>query len=162
MHTLIFTVLIILLGSVGTVLADCSAADDRFVIHENSTVTDTRSGLMWKRCVQGKTTQDCSSGTADVFNRADGMNSARAEVFGGYDDWRLPKIEELESIVAICAVGPMINRVAFPNSDPVVIHSVSGGLDYGTKTRAVDFGDGSSLIEDDNLTRQVRVVRTVN
>ncbi len=148
-------------GVVTPVHADCNVDDSRYVVHDAGTVTDTATGLMWKRCVQGVSTDDCSVGAGKLLIRADAMNSARAEEFGDFTDWRLPKIEELQSLIVDCASGPTINHIAFPNTDGVTVHSVSGGMDYSTKNWIVDFGTGEISAADDNTERQVRVVRTV-
>ena len=159
------TILLVLAGIVSLLpapaFASCMAVDPRYEIHDNGTVIDKDTGLMWKRCVQGLSGRDCSAGEGKQLIRADAMNSARADEFIGFTDWRLPKIEELQSLVQECSDGATISHLAFPNTEPVTMHSVSGGMDYSTKNWIVDFGTGEKRAEDDNTERQVRIVRTV-
>lgn len=139
--------------------ADCATRDIRFVANENGTVFDKKTRLMWKRCVQGKTSRNCSSGVPKIYIGADALNAARGEVFAGFENWRLPSIKELQSIVRICSGPPTIDVISFPNTDPARVRSFSSGGDYDTDTWAVDFSDGRALIEDEDIPRQVRLVR---
>lgn len=75
-----------------------------FIDHENGTVTDTRTGLMWRQCSLGRTWQDgrCVGETGryawdqaqpavDLVNQEGGLS--------GYGDWRLPTLVELLTLV---------------------------------------------------------------
>lgn len=154
-------ILVIYLGSFVAAHASCSSPDARFVIHGDSAVTDTQTGLMWKRCTQGKSAPDCSSGTAKTYGEPDALNVAKAEVFAGFDDWRIPNLDELKSIVARCSGGPSINLAVFPNTEPLVFRSASYGGDHGTDTWYLSFHDGTALVEDGDIPRVMRLVRNV-
>ena len=70
-----------------------------FLVRNDGTVTDTRTGLMWMRCVQGQTWD----GQACVRNEVPPKytwNQAMAlrHDFAGYNDWRLPSIDELKGV----------------------------------------------------------------
>ncbi|WP_413698865.1 DUF1566 domain-containing protein [Psychromonas sp. KJ10-10] len=59
-----------------------------FVKNNDGTVTDQATGLMWRQ--------------SDDGNRRDwqtAMADAQSSTLAGYDDWRLPNIKELQSIV---------------------------------------------------------------
>jgi hypothetical protein len=58
--------------------------------HCDGTVTDTRTGLMWMR----------TSLSSNLTNQA--MTLCNELVSAGYDDWRLPTIDELRGIVLGC------------------------------------------------------------
>ncbi|MCP4629304.1 MAG: DUF1566 domain-containing protein [bacterium] len=67
--------------------AKVTAREDRFIAYDNGTVLDTQTGLLWAAKDDGK-----------------GMNEQNAKVYfenyraGGYADWRMPTVDELEAI----------------------------------------------------------------
>ncbi|MDP7126206.1 MAG: DUF1566 domain-containing protein [Candidatus Marinimicrobia bacterium] len=60
----------------------------------DGTVTDLNTGLMWQKAVSDKMTFDEALAGADTFSLAD------------YDDWRLPTIKELYSLILFSGVDP--------------------------------------------------------
>jgi len=105
-----------------TIVVDLSPTDTgesglgSFGNNNDGTVTDTRTGLMWMRVSEG---QDWlagrSTGQATRFNLDDAKAIRRN--FAGYDDWRLPTLEELTSIVDSTRTNPAINIFAFIGFD---------------------------------------------
>lgn len=97
-----------------------SAPDSRYVDNGDGTVTDLTSGLMWKQCAEGQTGADCSVGDAVVYNWQEALQRAeavdRGAGFAGHNDWRLPNIKELGSLVETKCVEPAINTTLFPNT----------------------------------------------
>lgn len=80
----------------------------------NEVVLDTRTGLMWER---GHT-------------QVNGARSWHGELaycqeleLAGFDDWRLPSIVELASIVEIGATEPAIDTSAFPDTPSMLFRS---------------------------------------
>lgn len=129
-----------------------------FIVHPDATVTDTATSLMWDRCTYGATGSDCLGGTpmtatGDYWPLAFAeVGAANAAKYKGYDDWRLPNKNELESLVnrALGHVGPKIDGAAFPQT---LGSSLLQGR-YLTSTTLfgnpaffdyVDFGRGSVL-----------------
>lgn len=90
--------------------------DAVYIDHDNGTVTDTRTGLMWKQCAEGQSGASCSIGAALQFSWSGALNHAKSSDFAGYDDWRLPNVKELSSLVEECRWVPAINTNRFPNS----------------------------------------------
>ena len=70
--------------------------------NNNGTVSDRETGLTWQQ------TENCCSGQRLARNYCEAL------VLAGHDDWRLPNIKELESIVDDEANHPSINTVFFP------------------------------------------------
>ena len=88
-----------------------------YVDNGDGTVTDTRTGLMWKQCLEGQSGADCE-GSAGQFNWDDAMKipqTVNQRGFAGYHDWRLPTIKELESLVMRGRIRPSIYTEMFPN-----------------------------------------------
>jgi hypothetical protein len=82
-------------GQDGEIQAGVTWPVPRFTDHENGTLTDNLTGLMW--------TKDANlAGSTMTWQQAldyiAGMNNGTYQNFG-YDDWRLPNINELESLI---------------------------------------------------------------
>ena len=71
----------------------------------------------------------------------DALNSAH---FGGYSDWRLPSLKELNSIVNydIPSPGPTINAAFFPNTQSSFYWSSTASAGYDYRAWVVGFDDG--------------------
>ncbi len=67
--------------------ANVIAYDGRFIAYDNGTVKDTKTDLMWAAKDDGKAIDEADLKTY--------FNNYRA---GGYADWRMPTIDELEEI----------------------------------------------------------------
>ena len=75
----------------------------RYQIHSNGTVSDHITGLMWKQCSEGLSGSSCQEGEAQKYEWQSAM-SLKGSHFAGYDDWQLPTIEQLRSLV-FCSNG---------------------------------------------------------
>ena len=74
------------------------------------------------------------------------LNSAH---FGGYSDWRLPTINELDSIVNcdIPSPGPTINAAYFPNTVSSFYWSSTTHAGYTSTAWGVYFGYGNDYYD---------------
>jgi len=86
-----------------------------FVDNEDSTITDAATGLMWAQ-------ED--SGTGMDWETA--LAYAEDSTYASYDDWRLPNVKELQSIVDYSGVFPAIDSM-FNISE---ITNEAGNADY--------------------------------
>jgi len=86
-------------------------ADQQFIDNGDGTISDLSTGLMWAKDGNGP---GCNNG--ETLGWEDAVDFAEALEFAGYDDWYLPEIKELETIVDYGAVGPAINATYFPNT----------------------------------------------
>lgn len=96
------------------------APTSRYSISEpvsgESVVTDLATGLMWKRCTEGHSGADCSTGTLTSLTWSSALNLANAATDAGFSDWRLPNADELLSLVETGCANPAINATVFPRS----------------------------------------------
>ena len=132
----------------------------------DGTITDFKTGLMWKQCAEGQSGSDCATGSAEVFSwqlalqRAQTLNDSGG--FAGASDWRVPNTKELSSLVEWQCWEPAINLTRFPNAPSAGFWSgslVGESYNYAWVTY-FDIGrtDFSSKSEDYHL----RLVRSVN
>jgi hypothetical protein len=64
---------------------------ENFIHNDDGTVTDIKTGLMWQQKEQ----------TRYVYTSDVAVESAKSSNFAGYNDWRLPTIDELKSFIDI-------------------------------------------------------------
>ena len=92
---------------------------------------------------------------------ADALTNCNALNYGGHDDWRLPNIKELSSLVDFEKVNPAIDTDAFPNTQSDGYWSSTSFQNDGKHSNAwsVDFFDGNMNSLDKTGTYYVRCVR---
>jgi hypothetical protein len=145
--------------------------------HGDGTVTDTKTGLMWKRCLERLSGVSCEDGKVEKYTWDEAVKRFKNVAYAGYSNWRLPTIDELKTLVH-CSKGvedkksgrcnegserPMINQQAFPNADPNAEASFvwSGSPSAGGSEYAwfVNFYDGVSHYDYRGNGHAVRLVR---
>jgi len=125
------------------------------------TVTDSRTGLMWKKCSEGQTWNGSAcSGAWEAFSWSAALALGVKERTGNYSDWRLPNIKELRSLVEECRVDPAINDVLFPGTPKSYFWSSSPHLIYNADNAwYVNFYDGFPAFDNRRYKFAVRLVR---
>ena len=116
----------------------------RFIPSDDGTeVTDTLTGLIWRRCAAGMSwnndDQRCD-GTSTAFQWKDALEFARANHKGG---WRIPNVKELISLLDYEKQPPAIDETAFPNSPGPHLSSTPFDDVGSLYIYAVYFGRGS-------------------
>jgi hypothetical protein len=118
-------------------------AEGRFIVSPDGTeVTDSMTGLVWRRCAEGQTwkpgTQKCK-GTSTQFDWPTMLDYAGQHRAGG---WRIPNIKELFSLVRIKGHFGHIDHRAFPNASGSFMSSTP--LQYAGEidVQIVEFGSG--------------------
>ncbi len=102
-------------------LNDATMPTENFIIEENNPeyVIDSTTGLAWARCLVGQTwnaaSQSCS-GEALRLTWQEALAASQTFSVGSIDDWRVPNIKELASIVERSCVEPATNLAVFPSS----------------------------------------------
>jgi len=117
--------------------------------HKNANiVTDSITGLQW---------QDDTIGTTMTWE--DAIAHCENLSLDGHDDWRLPNIKELVSLVDDSRLGPSIDTSVF---------EYTASNDYWSSTTNANFGDNAWIVyfrigflksDDKNSSYYVRCVR---
>ncbi len=167
----LWVVSVTLMSCVGTVNAGTcqnnlqpSNPDAVYTIHTNGTVTDGRTGLMWKVCSEAQTwSSSTCAGSASFVTWPEAIAQGVASTFAGYSDWRLPNLKELHSLVEECRVNPSINEIVFPSTPSKFFWSASPSVGSQSQSMFVEFGSGvaSADYRNNNLQNDRGYVRLV-
>jgi len=105
----------------------------RFTDNLDGTVTDNLTGLVWEQ----KTIDNKSI----TYNWQEALAYCENLSLAGHDDWRLPNIHELRSIIDYTRIHPSIDTTYFPNT---ITWFYWSSTTYGEPAYAypVDFNDG--------------------
>jgi hypothetical protein len=144
-------------------------------VADRPSVTDRKSGLVWQGCTAGTMGDSCEATDPEVIVNSedkgtksldDAMSYCAGSTWANQDDWRLPTIEELLSLVVDRIRVPAIDIDAFPNtpmsldppdwfwsSSPYVADSVAA-------TWAIAFRSGNLTFINGSFPYHVRCVRT--
>ena len=136
-----------------------SNPDPVYTSQGDGTVTDTRTGLMWKQCAEGLTGTNCQIGSAQTFTWANALAHAEASTFANYTDWRLPNVKELRSLVEECRLSPSINTNRFPNTPGGHFWSGSPRASDANYAWFVVFSGGLAGVNSRSSDHGVRLVR---
>ncbi|MHB8092903.1 MAG: Lcl domain-containing protein [Syntrophales bacterium] len=113
----------------------------------DGTVTDTDTGLMWqKEMVTGKTWDE-------ALKYAEGLSLAR------YNDWRLPTLKELQSIVNYSHYNLATDTAFFPGTLSSDCWSSSTNAYWGGGAWGIDFDHGDVYGQGKMTALAVRAVR---
>ncbi|GBC63295.1 hypothetical protein DENIS_4289 [Desulfonema ishimotonii] len=118
------------------------------IINNDGTVTDSQTGLMWQQA-----TQDNAMTWQNSFSWCDNLQLA------GYDDWRLPDIKELRSIVDYNRYNPSVDIEYFFDTVSSSYWSASTCAGYTGGAWSLDFNYGHDSNYYKPHTTYVRSVR---
>ena len=90
----------------------------RFLDNNDGTVTDKFTGLVWMRCSAGQEWSGNScDGEAVKMTWGDALAHAEQTSFANKDDWYLPNIKELGSIIEESCHSPAVNEMVFLSAE---------------------------------------------
>lgn len=126
-----------------------------YVDNGDGTITDQRTGLMWEKLSDDGTIHDKDTAYTwtDAFSTKVAMLNAGS--FAGFTDWRVPNVNELQSLVNYGAAYPAINAAFNANcaatcsvltcscTQPSASWSSSTYLDIPSNAWVAYFQDGS-------------------
>jgi len=129
---------------------------DNLIINGDGTVTDTSTGLMWEQKTDDDTANDKDNSYRweDALAWVESLNNSN---YLGYNDWRLPNKNELQSLVNYSVNYPSIDSAAFPGTKSGYYWS---STTYGsTYAWTVVFTQGSVYYDNKSYDHFVRAVR---
>ena len=133
-----------------------STPTQQFVVRDDGTVLDSKTGLIWQRCPLGQSGKQCGNGEAVLINWADALLEASKANGQG---WRLPNIRELASLVELQCGRPAINLTVFPNQAVSHLWSSSPYRFYDHYAWYLDLEDGVYIYGDRQDKKQLRLVK---
>ena len=132
---------------------------NRFIDNHDGTITDTATGLIWQKCSMGQSynpvTNDCD-GSPGTYTWQAALAACEDLVFVGYDDWRLPDRNEVQSIVDYSRYAPAIDTNYFSGWWSWSSTTIAGDANYAWHIRTFDVDLGLSK----NSSSYVRCVRS--
>jgi len=117
-------------------------------IHDDGTVTDASTGLMWQQVT-----------VPEVMNWQNALSYCEGLSLGGHDDWRLPSVKELASLADMHRHFPAIHTGYFPDTVSSLYWSSTTTLSQTHTAWFVDFYDGTANNDGKPNSRHVRAVR---
>jgi hypothetical protein len=122
-------------------------------------VTDKLTKLVWQGCPAGLLGRDCTEGYESSYTWKQALAYCEGLFHGGHDDWRLPSVVELQSIVHQRRTNPATDIKAFPGIFSLWFWSSSSLAQMQNLAWTVDFNYGLVLNGTKADSGSVRCVR---
>ena len=107
----------------------------------DGTVSESQTGLLWQKCLNGQNATDCS-GTASSVYWSDAVTACENLSFAGRTNWRLPDVNELKNLIVDSQTGPYINLTYFPNLSNSDCWSSTSAITGPGSAWTADFSQG--------------------
>lgn len=106
------------LAAVALLLTAASAQSQTYIYSTaGDEVTDSKTGLIWRRCSEGQTWSGSTcTGAVAIYTHEQALAQAQAQ--SGTAGWRMPNVKELASIADKTRTNPAIDPAAFPATPP--------------------------------------------
>ncbi|MBF0339084.1 MAG: DUF1566 domain-containing protein [Nitrospirae bacterium] len=149
-------------GDDGSIRAGIPWPDPRFTVNSDQTITDKLTGLMWTKNATSPPVGSCTGGTmtwpSSVITYVDCLNTA---AYQGYTDWRVPNINELESLTNAqeANVATWLNTKGFTGMVASVYWSSTIYATVTSKAMSVDMYDGAINGNDKSVNFNLLLVR---
>lgn len=120
------------------------AADPRFVPSATGEeVTDTQTGLIWRRCPEGQVwISSTCSGSSVYYTWDDALAHAKNTATSTGVAWRLPNVKELQTLVDRKLANPAIDSSVFPNVPSVFFWTSTPWVSNTSRVWLVHFRHG--------------------
>ncbi len=127
--------------------------------NEDGTVTDNSTGLMWKKCSEGLSGDNCQTGSVTTHIFAQAISTCENDETAGHTNWRLPNRNELLTLVDLGKFNPAIDTTIFPATVSGNYWSSTTYCVIPSGAWFVYFGDGYTYYGDKDNVYYVRCVR---
>jgi cysteine-rich repeat protein len=121
---------------------------ESYTDNSDGTVTDNVTSLIWQQTPPSET-----------YTWANAVAYCTALVLAGQNDWRLPSLIELGSLVDVGQSNPSINGAIFPSTHGVFFWSASTVTSSSSNAPGVLFSTGQTFNVDVGQSGNVRCVR---
>ncbi len=130
-----------------------------FVDNGNGSITDQNTGLIWQKCSNGQAPTTCGflAVTNDMNGAIGACGALNGANFAGRNDWRLPNVNELLSIVDYSTTSPSISA-SFPNTVNGLYWSSTSYSNLLSSGIVVSFLDGTMTTQDKQSSINIRCV----
>jgi len=132
-----------------------------FTANSNGTVTDQVNGLMWAKCADGQSGTNCGTGSATSVSWSQALNIAYDSTLSGYDNWRLPNIKELQTLIDYNSFSPSAYTNFFPGTTNSKFWTASPAIFNSNYTWVADFSSGNIDVSTANSNNALRIVRSI-
>ena len=153
--------------SISTFAQEClsdgleTTPNDNFEAVTTSTLLDTTTDLVWRRCAEGQTWNGSTcSGEAVKYTWQQALKLAHEASNEDLLGWRLPNVKELATITERDCVRPAINSSLFPATPPDDFWTSTPSADDPDRAWVVAFFNASHSIKEKDRFIYVRLVRT--
>ena len=120
----------------------------RFAVNGDGTVTDNTTKMMWMRCALGQSWNGkACTGKAASYSwqeANDAVKRLNASGYAGHNDWVLPMVPNLASIVERRCLNPRINQTIFPATAMGPFWTSMQKKDAPDFVYIIDFGHGGA------------------
>ena len=122
----------------------------RFTNNGDGTITDNATSLMW-------VANPASAGAGGTYTWDKAITACKSLTYAGYNDWRLPNLKELISIVDYGVFNPAVNP--YFASQSLLCWSSTTSASYKSGAWLVDFNYGLVVNIDKSDSFYIRPVR---
>lgn len=121
-----------------TALVSVQAQSSYSYSTDGSEVTDSKTGLIWRRCSAGLTWS--AGGCVGSFTQY--THESALMYAATQSGWRLPNVKELASLVDTSRLNTAIDTTAFPNTAIASYWSSTPDVQQSSSAWSVEFGQG--------------------
>jgi hypothetical protein len=153
--------------------ASCSSGENSsnvmqsYIDNNNGTVTDKKTGLMWQKCSVGEDIKNNTCvGIIDGFTFDETEKVVQQVNAGennlGHNDWRLPSIAELRTLLDESCSSPTLNAAIFPTTLNWFWSSSTNKGSKEQSVRVINFTNGMETRSSKNILTYIKLVRDTN